>query len=71
MSEGKNIFILGGGWSEGFNQEVFLFNTETHDITGYERMNKGRDLRNKAIKFKKEIYTIGGNFYDGEKLDLR
>jgi kelch-like protein 10 len=34
-------------------------------------MNKGRDLRNKAIKFKNEIYTIGGNFFDGEKLDLR
>lgn len=34
-------------------------------------MNKGRDLRNKAIKFQNQIYTIGGNFYDGEKLDLR
>ena len=34
-------------------------------------MAKGRDLRNKAIKFKNEIYTIGGNFYDGEKLDIR
>ena len=34
-------------------------------------MNNGRDLRNKAIKFKNQIYTIGGNFYDGEKLDLR
>ena len=34
-------------------------------------MAKGRDLRNKAIKFKNEIFTIGGNFYDGEKLDIR
>ena len=34
-------------------------------------MNKGRDLRNKAIKFQNQIFTIGGNFYDGEKLDLR
>lgn len=34
-------------------------------------MNKGRDLRNKAIKFKNQIFTIGGNFFDGEKLDLR
>lgn len=34
-------------------------------------MNKGRDLRNKAIKFKNQIYAIGGNFFDGEKLDLR
>ena len=38
---------------------------------GLITMNKGRDLRNKAIKFKNEIYTIGGNFYDGEKLDIR
>lgn len=34
-------------------------------------MHKGRDLRNKAIKYKNQIYAIGGNFYDGEKLDLR
>ena len=35
VSEGKHIYILGGGWSEGFNQEVFLFNTETHDISSF------------------------------------
>jgi hypothetical protein len=37
----------------------------------FEKMNKGRDLRNKAIKFQNQIFTIGGNCSDGEKLDLR
>lgn len=40
-------------------------------MSSFQKMNKGRDLRNKAIKFKNQIYTIGGNFFDGEKLDLR
>jgi hypothetical protein len=26
VAEGKSIYILGGGWSEGFNTEVFQFN---------------------------------------------
>ena len=30
VSEGHNIYILGGGWSEGFNQEIFKFNIETY-----------------------------------------
>jgi hypothetical protein len=71
VSDNENIYILGGGWSEGFNQEVFKFNIESHKLAAYQKMNKGRDLRNKAIKFKNQIYTIGGNCFDGEKLDLR
>ena len=70
-AEGRFIYALGGGWSEGLNQEVYQFNTETHELIYFQKMNKGRDLRNKAIKFQNQIFTIGGNFYDGEKLDLR
>lgn len=65
VSEGKYIYILGGGWSEGFNQEVFQFNIESHELVYFHKMNKGRDLRNKAIKFQNQIFTIGGNCYDG------
>lgn len=50
---------------------MFQFNIETHELVNFQKMQKGRDLRNKAIKFKNQIYTIGGNFYDGEMLDLR
>lgn len=50
---------------------MFKFCIETHQLSSFQKMNKGRDLRNKAIKFKNQIFTIGGNFFDGEKLDLR
>ena len=30
VAEGKEIYIFGGGWSEGFNQEIFKFNIESH-----------------------------------------
>ena len=71
LQKDVSYMFLGGGWSKGLNQEVFQFNTETHELIYFQKMNKGRDLRNKAIKFQNQIFTIGGNFYDGEKLDLR
>jgi len=30
VTDNDDIYIMGGGWSEGFNQEVFKFNIETH-----------------------------------------
>ncbi len=71
VADGSCIYILGGGWLEGFNQEVFKFDIEKQTIENFQRMKTGRDLRNKAIKFQNKIFSIGGNFYDGEKLSLR
>lgn len=34
-------------------------------------MNCGRDLRNKVLLYKDEIYAIGGNKYNAEKYDLK
>ena len=34
-------------------------------------MNCGRDLRNKVLLYKDEIYTIGGNKFSAEKFNLK
>ena len=56
----NSIIIIGGGSNDGFNFSTFRFDTDNKTIVEVSRMETGRDLRNKAIVYRGELYTIGG-----------
>ncbi|EAR92095.1 kelch motif protein (macronuclear) [Tetrahymena thermophila SB210] len=65
------IYILGGGHDEGFLKEVYKFTTSPeHKIEVIAEMENGKDLRNKVVLSKHHLYTIGGNGYKCERLNL-
>jgi len=43
---------------------------ETNSLISFRSLRKERDLNNNAIKFKHQIYVLGGIDYNGEKIDL-
>jgi hypothetical protein len=46
------IIVLGGGYNQGFSYEVLRFNTVSKEFTDMAKMNEGRDLRNKLVKYR-------------------
>jgi hypothetical protein len=67
----SEIIVLGGGYNQGFSHEVMKFDILTQAFTDLSRMAEGRDLRNKVVKHKGELFAIGGNSFDGEKFNVR
>jgi len=51
--------------------EMNSFNTKTFAFTSKGNMNFPHDLRNKAVLFNGEIYTIGGNEMKAEKYNIK
>lgn len=72
------IYILGGGHDEGFSKEVFTFTQQLSGGGGggefslkvISEMESGKDLRNKVVIDGHFLYTIGGNNYKSERLNL-
>lgn len=70
------IYILGGGHDEGFSKEVFTFTPQQPQSGGeytlkvISEMESGKDLRNKVVIDGHFLYTIGGNNYKTERLNL-
>lgn len=61
------IMLMGGGYDTGFSLEVVGFNITTLQFTKYPDMTEGRDLRNKIVYYKGQVFSIGGNNYTSEK----
>eukprot|EP01016_Furgasonia_blochmanni_P035541 TRINITY_DN3945_c0_g2_i1.p1 TRINITY_DN3945_c0_g2~~TRINITY_DN3945_c0_g2_i1.p1 ORF type:complete len:395 (-),score=25.43 TRINITY_DN3945_c0_g2_i1:119-1303(-) len=66
----NHIVILGGGFSHGFSLEVDMLNISTGEWSKLPRISDGRDLRNKIVFYKQNIYAIGGNNCNAEKFSF-
>jgi hypothetical protein len=55
----------------GFSLQVLVFEPLKQEITSaVPQMDEGRDMRNKVTLFNDQIYSIGGNMFKGQKLDI-
>ena len=63
-----SILILGGGHDEGFSREIYEYKSD--QIITFAYMENGKDLRNKCVIYENLLYTIGGNYYKAEYLNL-
>ena len=64
------IFLLGGGYNNGFSLEVSSLDLEKKVWTELPNMSEGKDLRNKLVFHNNCLYAIGGNNYKAERFSL-